>query len=301
MPAPANTQPSVAVQPPAVPPPRPSFPRDDQPATPLEQQKSRDQAINDLIRKAVTPAGTPSLRPGGALGAAERAIAPLAETIDAIDEAISVVVENLRNADIAGYKVSRTIVGDTRAVSLQLDASPGELLVTQRALDIAIQGEGFLPVRIFPNDEPAVAYTRNGRLFMDSNGDMVVGDIRGYLLIPEVKFPPGVSQITITPTGDIRVAVDHQAEITSIGQISLALFTDPSALEPLGGGLYRETATSGRAVHTPPGSGQAGRIVQGHLESSNLDVMREGLRLRFLQNWRAKLLAALEQTTGDSR
>ena len=65
--------------------------------------------VPDEFGKRFNP--MPAIRQGNALSVAERAVAPLADTVDAIDEGIRVVVENLRNADTMGYKVSRTAIG----------------------------------------------------------------------------------------------------------------------------------------------------------------------------------------------
>lgn len=305
MPSPGNRMPDATLEPSAsrslVPPAySPHAPH----ATAEEQRQARQETINRLINEALTPHPMPMRRDANALGVAERAVAPLADTLDAIDAGIRVIVENLRNADTSGYKVSRTAVGDGRDVAMQLDTSPGELQGTNRALDVAIQGDGFLPVRIYPKEQPdgAIAYTRNGMLFMNSTGNIVVGDdIHGYLLVPDIKFPPSVTQITITAAGDVRVSVDRQPQTTSVGEISLALFTDPSALRPLGGGLYGETEASGRAVPTPAGSQNAGRLIQGHLEASNLDLSRERMRLKFLRNWRTSIVAALEDAAAPGK
>ncbi len=83
------------------------------------------------------------------------------------------------------------------------------------------------------------------------------------------------------------------------GRIHLVRFTDPTALRPLGGGIYAETDASGPAVESPAGERGAGAVLQGHLESSNVDLIRERLRLRFLQSWRASILGALDAAATD--
>lgn len=268
-------------------------------ASDAELQKSRAESIADLINQATTPGAMPAYRRSSVLDEADRAVAPLTETIAAIDAGTRTIVENLRNADVPGYKVTRTAIGDGRDIASRIDTTPGSLQITERALDIAIQGEGFLPVRIYTEDKPDgdTAYTRNGVLYMNRTGDIVVGGNDGYALMPGVKFPPGVTQVTIGLDGRIQVLVAASDQPKEVGQIHLSTFADPTALRPLGGGLYTETPASGQALELLPGSRGAGRILQGQLEASNLDLLRERMRLKFLQNWRVGILSALEGST----
>ncbi|QOV87830.1 flagellar hook-basal body protein [Humisphaera borealis] len=309
MAAPLNRQPETAIfdDPTRPLPSRPSAkrpvigPEDGQYATNLEKQRASPQAINDLIVEATTPGPMPSYRRGGAgvLGEADRAVAPLTDTLAAIDAGTRAIVDNLRHADVPGFKVTRTAIGDGRDAASQLDVSAGELQVTDRALDIAIQGEGFLPVRFYTKQKPegAVAYTRNGALFMNATGDIVVGDIDGFSLMPAMKFPPGVTQVTITQDGRMQVGIAGSDQPKDLGHIRLAVFADPTALRPLGGGLYAETEASGPATEQTPGTRAVGRIAQGQLERSNLDLIKERMRLKFLQNWRASIVGALDGST----
>lgn len=282
-------------------PSRPAATRQDDPsfATDAELQQSRADAIADLINKASTPGPMPAYRRGGVLAEADRAVAPLTETLAAIDAGTRTIVENLRHADVAGYRVSRTAIGDSREITSRIDVTQGDLQVTERALDIAIQGDGFLPVRIYTEEKPDgdIAYTRSGVLYMTGKGDIVVGGENGYALLPAIKFPPGVTQVTIGLDGRVQVLVGGSDQPKDVGQIHLATFTDATALRPLGGGLYAESAASGQAVELTPGSRGVGRILQGQLESSNLDLLRERMRLKFLQNWRASITTALDGAT----
>lgn len=282
---------------------RPGTPRPDEPqyATPGELQKSSELSIASLINAATTPGPMPAYHRGGngVLDEADRAVAPLTDTLAAIDAGQRAIVDNLRNADVPGFKVIRTAVGDGRDVATQLDSSQGQFQITERALDIAVQGEGFLPVRIYTdkNREGAIAYTRNGKLYMNAAGDIVVGALEGYQLLPAIKFPPGVTQVTIGLDGRLQVLVAGSDQPKDIGQISLCVFADPTALRPLGGGLYAETEASGQGLELNPGTRGAGRILQGQVESSNVDLLRERTRLKFLQNWRASIISALDGTT----
>lgn len=64
-----------------------------------------------------------------------------------------------------------------------------------------------------------------------------------------------------------------------LDRIGLVNFRNPEGLERVGSSLFRLTGNSGDAVLTEAGSGQAGVIVSGALEGSNVDIAEEFIRL----------------------
>lgn len=304
MTAPLTPQPAGRLIDPTLPRAAPASQRPDANiATDSEIRRASPEAIQSLINEATTAGPVPGGRRGGVpdvLAEADRAISPLTDTLAAIELGQQAIVENLRHADVPGYKVTRTAVGDGRQVTMQLDVSQGPIQVTERALDIAIQGDGFLPVRIYTDEarDGSIAYTRNGKLYMNRTGDIVVGSEDGYLLLPAIKLPPGVTQVTIGVDGRMQVFVTGSDQPKEIGRISLAVFPDATTLRPLGGGLYAETAASGQASEVVPGSRGAGRLLQGQVERCNVDLLKERMRLNFLQNWRTNLVGAIDGAAG---
>lgn len=61
----------------------------------------------------------------------------------------------------------------------------------------------------------------------------------------------------------------------ALGQVALATFANPAGLVDLGSNLYETGPNSGEAAIRAPGSGQAGRILSGTLELSNVDLGKE--------------------------
>jgi hypothetical protein len=55
-----------------------------------------------------------------------------------------------------------------------------------------------------------------------------------------------------------------------------------------------ESRESGSPIESIPGEGGAGQLQEGYLEESNVDLVRERLRLRFLNDWREMLIGALK-------
>ncbi|MDP6058944.1 MAG: flagellar hook-basal body complex protein, partial [Pirellulaceae bacterium] len=62
-------------------------------------------------------------------------------------------------------------------------------------------------------------------------------------------------------------------------QIELSTFFNPSGLEAFGKNLYVETAASGPALENVPGEGTVGTILNGFIESSNVDPVIELVNL----------------------
>jgi flagellar basal-body rod protein FlgG len=159
-----------------------------------------------------------------------------------------------------------------RLVSTEKLFDQGELQATQRDLDLAIEGEGFLRI-VLPDQ--TVVFTRAGNLNIDSQGNLVTPD--GYLLDPPITVSENITRIFIDQTGLIQ-GFDPQTPDTlqNIGQVELTRFINPSGLESIGDNLYRQTPAAGDRIDGQPGQGQGfGIIRQGFLEQSNVDVIKE--------------------------
>ena len=60
-----------------------------------------------------------------------------------------------------------------------------------------------------------------------------------------------------------------------VGNIQLADFVNPSGLQPVGQNLFKQTVASGPPLPGVPGADGLGNVVQGSLESSNVNVAAE--------------------------
>jgi flagellar basal-body rod protein FlgG len=221
----------------------------------------------------------------------------------ALSTRIDVVANNLANAETTAFKRSRVNFEDlfylmlkqpgatnasgevspagifvglgTRISNTQLDLEQGSLESTNRQLDIGIQGNGFLKVKIMDTVGNGVGYTRNGNFFVNDKGELVLGMGDGYKLIPPIVIPAGSTDISISTDGTINVIKAGSVSKTSVGQLQLTQFVNPQGLQLLGGSIYVETDSSGPPVTTNPGVGGAGTILQGFLEGSNVDPVKE--------------------------
>lgn len=211
---------------------------------------------------------------------------------------IDVIANNLSNVNTTGYKKSNLEFQDllyetlqsagessggsrrrpnavqvgngTRVVSTQRSYRQGSVTATENPLDVAIEGDGFLMVRM---PDGTTRYTRDGSLKMSADGTLVTSD--GYIVEPEITIPEDAQQIIIRKDGQVEVTLVGEVEPMPLGQIELARFVNPGGLEATGQNLYRETVASGTPFINTPGLDGMGLLHQGYLETSNVDVVQE--------------------------
>ena len=146
----------------------------------------------------------------------------------------------------------------------------GNLDNTENKLDIAIQGRGYFRVEM-PSGEDA--YTRAGSFQISPDGQLVTAD--GYTLAPGITIPQEATDITISNDGQVQVTIQGQTDAQVVGQIELAAFANEAGLDPLGSNLFIETAASGAPTLGTPASDGIGSVLQGFLETSNVNAVSE--------------------------
>jgi flagellar basal-body rod protein FlgG len=209
-----------------------------------------------------------------------------------------VIANNLANVNTSGFKRSRahfedllyqTVQGSavlgtpesetqpaiqigrgTRLAGVQRLHTQGPLETTNRPLDVAIEGEGFFQVTL-PNGN--TAYTRDGSFQISDSGTLTTSG--GYPLQPNVRIPSDATTISISKTGIVSAVRGQAGESVEIGRIELARFANASGLEAAGENLYHATPASGDPVVGFPQDEGMGKLVQGALESSNVEIVQE--------------------------
>jgi flagellar basal-body rod protein FlgG len=73
----------------------------------------------------------------------------------------------------------------------------------------------------------------------------------------------------------VSVSVGRDAQTVELGRIELARFANPTGLISEGGNLYTESSASGAPLTGLADEGGFGRVLQGALESSNVEVVQE--------------------------
>lgn len=174
-------------------------------------------------------------------------------------------------ADAGGGVVVPTgveIGNGSRVVSTAKVFTQGELKQTGEKFDIAIQGEGFLQVQ---RADGTFGYSRDGSLKVDGQGRVITSD--GLLVLSGFQsVPSGTTSFSVSSTGDVSV---QGSSGTQNYRIQLARFANSAGLHSLGGNIYEETAASGTVELGSPGEDGRGTIIQGFLESSNVNIVEE--------------------------
>jgi flagellar basal-body rod protein FlgG len=168
----------------------------------------------------------------------------------------------------------------------------GALQMTGNDLDIANKGEGYFQITL-PTGE--TAYTRDGSFQLDQNGQMVTSE--GYLLQPGITIPTDAVDITINGSGEVLVKIQGQLNLSNVGQIQTALFSNNAGLDAIGDNMYLETEASGAPIVGNPGDEGYGELEQGALESSNVNIVQEITSL--IQAQRAYEMNSKVIKTGD--
>jgi flagellar basal-body rod protein FlgG len=146
----------------------------------------------------------------------------------------------------------------------------GNLVSTENTYDLAIQGKGFFKVNL-PNGD--TSYTRAGSLSLSPDGQIVTAD--GYAVAPGITIPADAISVSINANGEVLAKVQGQVTPQNVGQFTLANFANEAGLEPVGDNLFLETPASGAATEGTPGALGYGTILQGFLETSNVNVVQE--------------------------
>ena len=223
----------------------------------------------------------------------------------ALDTKLNVVANNLANINTVGFKRSRTnfedlmyqvqrepgsrdfedrptphgiLVGLGVATSgTQLNFETGSIDPSGRKLDMALQGEGFFQVKTTYNGQQLTAYTRAGNLVRNANGELVLGNSIGSILDPPITIPENLPDdgIVINNNGLVQVKQDGTGQLTEQGRLELARFVNPEGLKSIGKNLYVETDASGSPITGQPLQDGLGEIMQGSLENSNVEPVRE--------------------------
>jgi flagellar basal body rod protein FlgG len=254
---------------------------------------SHQKQVNDLVLAAFT-APDPPVRTAAALGTTDQRLAPLTAALSAIDRAVEICARNLANADTTAYKASYAASEPGGMPYFRIDFTQGSMENTGRQLDLGITGQGFFKLKLSNSESGGFAYTRNGNFFVNKSGELTLGMGDGYRLVPSIVVPKGVTDISISQDGLVQVTKAGSGSIQTIGQFTLFQFMNPQDLNHLGGSLYTQSESSGPPIESKPNENGAGEVLQGFLESSNVDPTRERLRIRFLQNWRNTILRAVD-------
>ena len=240
--------------------------------------------------------------------------------LDAQQTQMDVISNNLANVSTTGFKRTRAVFEDllyqtirqpgaqtsqqtqlpsglqigtgVRPVATERIHTQGNINQTGNSKDVAIQGAGFFQVLL---PDGTTAYTRDGSFQMDSQGQLVTAS--GFAVQPAITIPANTTSITIGRDGTVSVIQSGSVTPTQVGTLQLATFVNPVGLESRGENLYVETAASGTPNTNTPGTNGAGLLVQGYVETSNVNVAEELVNM--IQTQRAYEINSKAITASD--
>ena len=162
-----------------------------------------------------------------------------------------------------------------------IDFSQGAPEMTDRPLDMALEGDGFFRLQT----EEGERYTRDGTFHRDPLGRLVNRD--GYFVLNDTGQPINlaVGAVSVSPDGVVLAG----GEVA--GRLGLASFADNAALIRENGNLYRSEAAALPAANL--------RVQQGYLEGSNVDEnvhMLEMMRITRLYEASQRAIQTQDQT-----
>lgn len=218
--------------------------------------------------------------------------------LSAMDKQLNVVANNLANVSTTAFKKDRAVFEDlmyktvrapgglsaqnaelpsglqlgtgVKVGATQKDFSNGDYNMTDRQLDVAIQGKGFLQVL---QPDGTIAYTKDGSLQLNSQGQLSTSG--GLVVEPGIQIDPDAIEIMIADDGVVSVRKTGDADAQQVGAINIAGFINPAGLSSAGQNIFTETNASGPPLVGVPGTDSLGTIAQGMLEASNVNSIEE--------------------------
>jgi flagellar basal-body rod protein FlgG len=233
---------------------------------------------------------------------------------------LDVITNNLANVSTNGFKRSRAVFEDllyqnvrqpgsqssqqtnlpsgmqigtgVRTVATERIHTQGNPQSTGNSKDVMINGAGYFQVLL---PDGTTAYTRDGSFQSDNNGQLVTSS--GYVVQPAITVPANATSLTVARDGTVTVTVPGATAPSQIGTLQVATFVNPAGLESKGENLYVETGSSGNPNTNTPGTNGAGLLMQGYVESSNVNVVEEMVAM--IQTQRAYEINSKAVTTSD--
>lgn len=186
------------------------------------------------------------------------------------------IYQNLRrvgsqSSDTGSVLPSGAQVGlGVRTAAIYRISEQGNLQQTENRFDLAIRGNGFFQITL-PSGE--VAYSRDGTFALSPEGTLVTAE--GYVVQPGITIPAAARDVTINTSGEVLARLDGQVAPQNVGQLQTAIFANEGGLEAVGDNLFLATPASGQPQAAAPGQPGHGTVMQGFIETSNVNTVQE--------------------------
>jgi flagellar hook protein FlgE len=224
--------------------------------------------------------------------------------LNAFGSAMTVLSDNVANANTTGFKSSEVRFGDlvssyyvtqgidndrqgsgTSILGVSSDFSQGPIQTTSNWSDVAINGTGFYNVQLMSTPgtlSGTVYYTRDGSFHMDSSGYLV--NSQGYAVlnsagaaiqVEPTPATPVYTNYTIDTDGIIWGTPVAGGAAVNRGQLRVTTFPNQDGLIRSGGNLFTVGTQAGTPVNSVANTASTGSILSRAIEGSNVDIASE--------------------------
>lgn len=222
--------------------------------------------------------------------------------LEAQQRALEVVANNIANINTPGFKraevrFSELVGGQAPAsadgagdgapaaqlfagvssAAVQRNLAQGDIKQTGNALDVAIDGDGFIEL-VGPDGQSLL--WRGGTLAVNREG--LLTGAAGLALKDGITVPTGATALALARDGTVSATLSGETQPSEIGHIALVRPREVSSLIPVEGGLFRVDGPDA-LLSAQAGEEGAGTLVQGALEQSNVQLTDEMVALMVMQ------------------
>ncbi len=180
------------------------------------------------------------------------------------------VLPGSRSSWNSQYNVGVQIGTGSKISAIRKDFTRGSPQITKNPFDFMINGEGFFGIMLSSGE---LRFTRDGAFNVNAQGELE--NKHGYKVFPGFSFPSNTLSVNVSENGNVDAYIKGQVGPLNIGEMAVFTFTNPVGLKSTGGNLFQMTSSSGEAIQNIAGENNAGIIMQGTLESSNVNIMIE--------------------------
>ncbi|MDR2183591.1 MAG: flagellar hook-basal body protein [Clostridiales bacterium] len=206
-----------------------------------------------------------------------------------------VLMQRVREYELRGFNTTNITGPASLGIivsSVHRDFSAGSLQPTGSPLDLAISGPGFFEIAFADpiSGEVIPMFSRSGSFTLSEGGMLTT--MGGHAVVNTSGEP------IIIPTGEIAIHEGGGISVNGafVDTIRIVDFEDPATLRAFGENLY---ATTDESVEAP----FAGRLIQGYIETSNVNIVREMVEMIALSRAyeaNARMVSIADQTLAQA-